>query len=116
MNRSTIDLWVGIFVVIGIGAIAFLSLKVGNLTSVSSAPGYHLEASFDNIGGLKLRAPIKAAGVVVGRVAYDPSASRHRPTSVRLSVYTSAMIACVQKVYDTASSSPATMPASRAAA
>jgi len=68
MNRSAIDLWVGIFVVIGIGAIAFLSLKVGNLTSVSSAPGYHLEAAFDNIGGLKLRAPVKAAGVVVGRV------------------------------------------------
>ena len=68
MNRSTIDLWVGIFVVIGIAAIGFLSLKVGNLTSVSSAPGYHLEASFDNIGGLKMRAPVKAAGVVVGRV------------------------------------------------
>ena len=68
MNRSTIDLWVGFFVVIGIAAIAFLSLKVGNLTSVSSAPGYHLEASFDNIGGLKMRAPVKAAGVVVGRV------------------------------------------------
>jgi phospholipid/cholesterol/gamma-HCH transport system substrate-binding protein len=68
VNRSTIDLWVGIFVVIGIGAVAFLSLKVGNLTSVSSAPGYHLEAAFDNIGGLKLRAPVKAAGVVVGRV------------------------------------------------
>ena len=68
MNRSTIDLWVGIFVVIGLAAIAFLSLKVGNLTSVSNAPGYHLEASFDNIGGLKMRAPIKAAGVVVGRV------------------------------------------------
>ena len=68
MNRSTIDLWVGLFVVIGIGAIAFLSLKVGNLTSVSSAPGYHLDAAFENIGGLKLRAPVKAAGVVVGRV------------------------------------------------
>jgi len=68
MNRSAIDLWVGIFVVIGLAAIAFLSLKVGNLTSVSSAPGYHLEAAFDNIGGLKLRAPVKAAGVVVGRV------------------------------------------------
>ena len=68
MNRSTIDLWVGLFVVIGIGAIAFLSLKVGNLTSVSSAPGYHLDAAFDNIGGLKLRAPVKAADVVVGRV------------------------------------------------
>jgi phospholipid/cholesterol/gamma-HCH transport system substrate-binding protein len=68
MNRSTLDLWVGIFVAIGIGAILFLALKVGNLTSVSTAPGYHLQAAFDNIGGLKLRAPVKAAGVVVGRV------------------------------------------------
>jgi len=68
MNRSTLDLWVGIFVTIGVAAILFLALKVGNLTSVSSAPGYHLDAAFDNIGGLKLRAPVKAAGVVVGRV------------------------------------------------
>ncbi len=68
MNRTTLDLWVGIFVAIGIGALLFLSLKVGNLLSVSSAPGYHLSAAFDNIGGLKLRAPVKAAGVVVGRV------------------------------------------------
>ena len=68
MNRSTLDLWVGIFVAVGIGAILFLALKVGNLTSVTSSPGYHLVAAFDNIGGLKLRAPVKAAGVVVGRV------------------------------------------------
>jgi phospholipid/cholesterol/gamma-HCH transport system substrate-binding protein len=68
MNRATLDLWVGIFVAIGIGGILFLSLKVGNLLSVSNQPGYHLVASFDNIGGLKLRAPVKAAGVVVGRV------------------------------------------------
>ncbi len=69
MNRSTIDLWVGIFVTIGVGAIVFLALKVGNLTSLSAQPSYRLEARFDNIGGLKLRAPVKAAGVVVGRVA-----------------------------------------------
>ena len=75
MNRSTIDLWVGIFVVIGIGAIVFLALRVGNLTSLQTAPSYRLEAAFDNIGGLKLRAPLKAAGVVVGRVEqvrFDP--------------------------------------------
>ena len=77
MNRSTIDLWVGIFVVVGLGAIVFLALKVGNLLTVSSAPGYHLQARFDNIGALKMRAPVKAAGVVVGRVEsvrLDPKA------------------------------------------
>jgi phospholipid/cholesterol/gamma-HCH transport system substrate-binding protein len=68
MNRATIDLWVGIFVTIGIAAVLFLSLRVGNLLTTSNAPGYHLEAAFDNIGGLKMRAPVKAAGVVVGRV------------------------------------------------
>jgi phospholipid/cholesterol/gamma-HCH transport system substrate-binding protein len=75
MNRATIDLWVGIFVTIGLGAIVFLALKVGNLTSLQTAPTYHIEAAFDNIGGLKLRAPVKAAGVVVGRVdvvRFDP--------------------------------------------
>ena len=68
MNRSTLDLWVGIFVTIGIAAILFLALKVGNLLTFSSEPGYRIEAAFDNIGGLKMRAPVKAAGVVVGRV------------------------------------------------
>ena len=67
MNRSTIDLWVGIFVAIGFGAILFLALKVGNLLTLDRSPGYRLEASFENIGGLKLRAPVKAAGVTVGR-------------------------------------------------
>jgi phospholipid/cholesterol/gamma-HCH transport system substrate-binding protein len=68
MNKATIDLWVGIFVTIGLGAIVFLALKVGNLTSIETKPTYRLDASFDNIGGLKLRAPVKAAGVIVGRV------------------------------------------------
>ena len=68
MNRSTLDLWVGLFVAIGIGAILFLALRVGNLVTFGGTPGYLLEAPFDNIGALKLRAPVKAAGVVVGRV------------------------------------------------
>ena len=68
MNRSILDLWVGVFVAVGIGAIIFLALKVGNLVSWGATPGYRLEARFDNIGGLKLRAPVKSAGVVVGRV------------------------------------------------
>jgi phospholipid/cholesterol/gamma-HCH transport system substrate-binding protein len=75
MSRSTLDLWVGFFVAIGIAAILFLALKVGNLVAFGSTPGYRLEAAFDNIGGLKLRAPVKAAGVVVGRVErihFDP--------------------------------------------
>ena len=69
MNRATIDLWVGIFVVLGIGALLFLALKVGNLATFSAGETYNVQARFVNIGGLKVRAPIKSAGVVVGRVA-----------------------------------------------
>jgi len=69
MERTTLDLWVGLFVAAGIGALIFLALKVGNLGSFDSARTYAVEAHFDNIGGLKARAPVKSAGVVVGRVS-----------------------------------------------
>jgi phospholipid/cholesterol/gamma-HCH transport system substrate-binding protein len=68
MNRSTIDLWVGVFVVAGFAALIFLALRVGNLASFSSGQAYRVEAKFGNIGGLKVRAPVKSAGVVVGRI------------------------------------------------
>ena len=68
MNRSRIDLGVGIFVAIGIAALLFLSLKVGNLSSAHMSETYALQARFDNIGGLKVRGPVKSAGVVVGRI------------------------------------------------
>ena len=70
MERSTLDLWVGLFVCAGIGALLILAMKVGNMTSIGLGNHtYTLYANFDNIGGLKARAPVKSAGVVVGRVA-----------------------------------------------
>ena len=71
MNRATIDLWVGIFVVIGIGALLFLALKVGNLATFSAGETYNVQARFVNIGGLKVRAPIKSVvfGVAVTWIA-----------------------------------------------
>ncbi len=69
MKRSTIDIWVGAFVLAGFAGLLFLALKVGNLASFSTAKTYQLQAKFANIGGLKIRAPIKSAGVVVGRVS-----------------------------------------------
>jgi phospholipid/cholesterol/gamma-HCH transport system substrate-binding protein len=75
MSRSTIDLWVGFFVALGIGALLFLALKVANMEASSMGETYTLQARFDNIGGLKVRAPVKSAGVVVGRVTdihFDP--------------------------------------------
>ncbi|MCU0896473.1 MAG: outer membrane lipid asymmetry maintenance protein MlaD [Burkholderiales bacterium] len=69
MKRSTLDLWVGAFVMMGLGALLFLSLKVANLSSFNSSDTYAVYANFDNIGGLKVRAAVKSAGVVVGRVS-----------------------------------------------
>ena len=63
-----LDLWVGIFVVAGIAALVILAFKVGNMSSMGGGETYTITANFDNIGGLKPRAPIKSAGVVVGRV------------------------------------------------
>ena len=68
MKRSTIDLWVGAFVAAAFGALLFLALKVGNLAAFTTGQTYQVHAEFANIGGLKLRAPVKSAGVVVGRV------------------------------------------------
>lgn len=69
MSRKELDLWVGVFVLVGIGALLFLALRVANLSSFSAAETYQVQAKFDNIGGLKTRAAVKSAGVVVGRVS-----------------------------------------------
>ena len=69
MDRTMLDLWVGIFVAIGIAALMVLALKVGNAsTTFNVGETYHVSGDFDNIGGLKVRAPVKSSGVVVGRV------------------------------------------------
>ena len=68
MKKSKFDLAVGLFVAAGLLALVFLAMKVGNLTGLETSEGYRIEARFDNIGGLKVRAPVKSAGVVVGRV------------------------------------------------
>ncbi|MCG2591298.1 outer membrane lipid asymmetry maintenance protein MlaD [Ramlibacter sp. XY19] len=68
MERTKNDVWVGLFVLIGAAALVFLALQSANLLSLSFAPTYRVSARFDNIGGLKPKAAIKSAGVVVGRV------------------------------------------------
>jgi phospholipid/cholesterol/gamma-HCH transport system substrate-binding protein len=68
MQRSRNDVWVGLFVLIGGAAILFLALKSANLLTLNFDTGYKVTAKFDNIGGLKPRAAVKSAGVVVGRV------------------------------------------------
>lgn len=68
MQRKSLDLWVGLFVLLGAAALFFLAMKAGNLSTLSFAETYPVITKFDNIGGLKPRAPVKSAGVVVGRV------------------------------------------------
>jgi phospholipid/cholesterol/gamma-HCH transport system substrate-binding protein len=69
MGRATIDLWVGIFVAAGIVALMLLAFKVSNAsTSFRAEREYTVTAEFENIGSLRPRAPVRSAGVLVGRV------------------------------------------------
>ena len=68
MERTTLDLWVGAFVVAGVLALTFLAFKVGNLSTYNASESYSLKASFSNIGGLKTTASVRSAGVLIGRV------------------------------------------------
>ncbi len=75
MARSTLNLWVGIFVLLGFFSFLMLGFKVGNLSAGGSGSTYTVIAHFDNIGQLKERAPVRSAGVLVGRVnsvSFDP--------------------------------------------
>jgi len=68
MHRKTIDVWVGLFVLLGAVSLLFLALKAGNMSTISFTKTYAIVGKFDNIGGLKPQSPVKSAGVVVGRV------------------------------------------------
>jgi len=68
MSKRGIETLVGLFVLLGILALTFIALKAANLASFGHRDGYALQARFDNIGGLKVRAPVRSAGVTVGRV------------------------------------------------
>jgi len=85
MSRTTLDLWVGLFVALGFTALIFLAVKVG---SYSTARGltYSVKAPFDNIGNLKVRAPVKSAGVLVGRVGSVKLDQRTYRAVVRLDI------------------------------
>lgn len=68
MERTTLDLWVGAFVVAGLAALVVLAMKVGNLSTYNVSDTYQLQAYFTNVGGLKPTASVRSAGVLVGRV------------------------------------------------
>ena len=68
MQRSKIDVWVGLFVLVGAAAILFLAMQAANLLNLNLHATYRVTAEFDNIGGLKRKAAVRSGGVVVGRV------------------------------------------------
>lgn len=86
MAKKSTEAMVGVFVLLGIVALLFLALKAANLASFSTAPTYKLTAKFDNIGGLKVRGPVRSAGVLVGRVADIHFDSERYQASVTLAL------------------------------
>jgi len=88
MHRKTIDVWVGLFVLLGLASLLFLAFQAGNMSSVSFGQTYSITGRFDNIGGLKPQAPVKSAGVVVGRVSEITFDDQRFQASVRLDMDT----------------------------
>lgn len=88
MERKLYDLWVGLFAIAGFFALLFLALQVGGLNAERSTRTYNVEARFENIGGLKLKAPVKSAGVLVGRVTDIHFDNKKFQASVTLSLDT----------------------------
>ena len=69
LNNRLIEFWVGVFVIIGLVALTMLAFRVSNLTAMEAVDGYKVTARFNNVGQLKVKAPITLAGVRVGRVS-----------------------------------------------
>ena len=68
-HSRTVQIWVGLFVALGLASLFMLAMKVSNISALTNSDGYILKANFENIGGLKIRSPVTMAGVVVGRVS-----------------------------------------------
>ncbi len=69
MDMRRVEILVGAFVVAGIAALVVLALKISNINRMTNGESYELKARFENIGGLKVRSPVKIGGVVIGRIA-----------------------------------------------
>ena len=98
MQRSKNDVWVGLFVLIGAVAILFLALQSANLLSLSFQKTYLVKAKFDNVGGVKPKAAVRSAGVVVGRVDSIVFSDKSFQAVVTLAI--SADVGCVTIYYD----------------
>ncbi|MGD8430241.1 MAG: outer membrane lipid asymmetry maintenance protein MlaD [Ectothiorhodospiraceae bacterium] len=85
-ESRTLEIWVGLFVVAGIAALFGLAMRVSNITAFQNVEGYDVTAHFQNIGGLKERAPVTLAGVQVGRVTRITLDKKTLEAKVRLTI------------------------------
>jgi len=107
MQTKTVEVGVGLFVAFGLAALLMLAMKVSNLAEISGGDSYAVRAHFDNIGGLKVRSPVKMAGVRVGKVTginldkktYEAVVTMHIgsrfdniPTDTSASIFTSGLL------------------------
>jgi phospholipid/cholesterol/gamma-HCH transport system substrate-binding protein len=105
-QTKTVEIMVGVFVVAGMAALFMLAMKVSNISTLNDNNGYEVTAYFDNVGGLKVRSPVTASGVNVGRVAairYDDklfealvtlklNRNYHLPVDSSASIFTSGLL------------------------
>ena len=105
-QTTTVEILVGLFVVAGLAALFMLAMKVSNISSLNDENGYEVTAYFENVGGLKVRSPVTASGVKVGRVAairYDDklfealvtlklNRDYHLPVDSSASIFTSGLL------------------------
>jgi len=87
MNKRNAEISVGLFLILGIAALAMLALKVSNISETASSDTYQLTAKFDNIGALKIRSPVRMGGVLIGRVSNISLDSEYLSPVVTLSIY-----------------------------
>lgn len=106
MKQTTVEILVGLFVAAGLAALFMLAMKVSNISTLNDENGYEVTAYFENVGGLKVRSPVTASGVKVGRVAnidYDDklfealvtlklNRNFHLPVDTSASIFTSGLL------------------------
>jgi phospholipid/cholesterol/gamma-HCH transport system substrate-binding protein len=107
MTTRMMEIWVGVFVAAGLASLFMLAMRVSNLSGLDSQEGYKVTASFENIGGLKVRSPVSASGVRVGQVSdirYDSGTYRAEvvlqispqynqfPTDTSASIFTAGLL------------------------
>ncbi|WP_127471297.1 outer membrane lipid asymmetry maintenance protein MlaD [Thiomicrorhabdus aquaedulcis] len=87
-RQLKVEIWVGLLVLLALLALLMIAFQVSNFSALKERPSYQVSALFNNIGGLKVRAPVKISGVVVGRVTQIAVDSQSYKARVQMSIYT----------------------------